>query len=429
MDKMVMLVSLLAGVSVGAAWYGAYRWRQSRWSLAERIQTGRLEPGDFEEVELSERFGKRVLKPLLRRALTRLGRLTPGGNVERLQHNLILAGNPGDLSVLDFLGAKLVSAVLVGAATFVVLMYFDVSGLPAFIATAQPAWVKLVGNAELAGTIKHISPNTQVLYRHHVDHQAPFLQHPDPYEAACTFLDRFWDAIEANPIDAIEGLNETIATGDTDGIMRAVAFEVALSHEVKRRSPSICACLLNTAVGNPAHGLETELLLPAAEAAALNQHYIGYHPYFPAHPTYTREWMSREGKHHHLRALLSWDPVFTAAGYHVRYLFTEAGACGAAARHDHRPGAYNFTAGWRDPAALKGDWPLYLELLLTFEDLVNQWNATHQHRAEAIMLFTVGQPYVGWQHFKLWQRELDELGRALSSSQPPSPGALHKVSP
>lgn len=133
MDKMVMLVSLLAGVSVGAAWYGAYRWRQSRWSLAERIQTGRLEPGDFEEVELSERFGKRVLKPLLRRALTRLGRLTPGGNVERLQHNLILAGNPGDLSVLDFLGAKLVSAVLVGAATFVVLMYFDVSGLPALL--------------------------------------------------------------------------------------------------------------------------------------------------------------------------------------------------------------------------------------------------------------------------------------------------------
>ena len=290
----------------------------------------------------------------------------------------------------------------------------DVTGLPAFIAQAQPAWVKLVGNAELAQTIKHISPDTKILYRHHLNHQAPYLEHPDPHTAACNFLDRFWDAIEANAIDCVEGLNETIATGDTDGIMRAVAFEVALSNEVKRRSlGQVAACLLNTAVGNPAHGMETELLLPVAEAAHHNNHYIGYHPYFPARHGYTQDWILKEGKHHHMRALLSWDPVFTAAGYHVRYLFTEAGACGAAARPDGRPGGYNFLAGWRHNDALSANWQAYLHLLLTFQALVTDWNATHDQRAEAIMLFTIGAPYVGWGDFKLWERELGELGEAL----------------
>jgi hypothetical protein len=289
----------------------------------------------------------------------------------------------------------------------------DVTGLPGFIAQAQPAWVKLVGNAELAQTIKQISPETQVLYRHHIDHQAPYLEHPDPAEAARSFLDRFWGAIEANPIDCVEGLNETIATGDTDGIMRAVAFEVALSSEVARRGDA-SACLLNTAIGNPAHGLETELLLPAAEAAVRNGHYIGYHPYFPARPGYTEQWLREEGLHHHLRALLSWDPVFTAAGYHVRYLFTEAGACGAAVRHDGRPGGYNFLAGWRHSQTLNADWQAYLGFLLDFQGQVTEWNAQNGDRARAIMLFTVGAPYVGWDEFKLWERELSALGETLS---------------
>ena len=67
---------------------------------------------DVREIKLNQPWSERVLKPLLRR-LYRMGRyLTPSRNIEQLQHNLIVAGLPGGLTVTDFLGLRFLAAAI-----------------------------------------------------------------------------------------------------------------------------------------------------------------------------------------------------------------------------------------------------------------------------------------------------------------------------
>ena len=68
-------------------------------------------------------FRERVLAPLWRGLLQRLGRLTPGYNVEALTQRLETAGRPNGLNVLNFLGLKFIAAVIGGLLGFLI---FDV---------------------------------------------------------------------------------------------------------------------------------------------------------------------------------------------------------------------------------------------------------------------------------------------------------------
>lgn len=65
----------------------------------------------LEEIELSEPFFDRVIKPMLRTVANALGRLTPRRNVENIQHNLDLAGNPRGWTPVEFTGLRLATAV------------------------------------------------------------------------------------------------------------------------------------------------------------------------------------------------------------------------------------------------------------------------------------------------------------------------------
>ena len=73
--------------------------------------------------EFDSSFGERILLPIGRAVLTRLGRLTPRSNIEHVRRQLALAGNPGNLAVIDFLGLK----VLAGIMGFIVTMMYFVS--------------------------------------------------------------------------------------------------------------------------------------------------------------------------------------------------------------------------------------------------------------------------------------------------------------
>lgn len=295
-----------------------------------------------------------------------------------------------------------------------------VDGWLQFVAETQPRWYKLVGDMEAAKEIKTVSPGTKVLYRHHKDDQEPFYRDEDVGRAVNNWLAEFWAGIEVNAqwIDAVEGLNEEIPTiaGDPtrrDKMLRVVRFETALSNEIARRDIGVGCVLLNVAGGNPGHD-EVEHLLPAAMAAVHNRHWLGDHPYFPAHTTFTEKWMEEEGKHYHLRPLLSWDVVFAQNGINPRYLFNEGGGVGAHLREDGRPGGYISSAsGWRSPDCLNGNWPRYLALLLAWREQVAEWNKWHDNRAEGAMLFTVGGGD-RWKHFNLWKPEMQALAGAIT---------------
>jgi tight adherence protein C len=105
--------------------------------------------------EMVERFVDRVLKPSLRRWLGVLGRFTPGGNMQRVQRDLMLAGHPANLGLLDFLGIKMLSALMVGLGAFALLMARRMAGLPALLFSLVGALVGLyVPNFWLRGRKK-----------------------------------------------------------------------------------------------------------------------------------------------------------------------------------------------------------------------------------------------------------------------------------
>ena len=93
---------------------------------ADRVEARLLEYGDrvmtLEEIELSQPFSQRVLLPMIRASSAFVSRFTPQRSLENTQHNLDLAGNPNNWSAAEFLGIRGLSALLLAAVTFAVLM-------------------------------------------------------------------------------------------------------------------------------------------------------------------------------------------------------------------------------------------------------------------------------------------------------------------
>lgn len=92
-------------------------WRQSRQggvTIEERLaEFGTLErPPTLEELELSLPFSERVLLPALRKLADFAARFTPARTVETTQHKLDLAGNPYNWGPREFMGIRLLMALL-----------------------------------------------------------------------------------------------------------------------------------------------------------------------------------------------------------------------------------------------------------------------------------------------------------------------------
>jgi hypothetical protein len=252
---------------------------------------------------------------------------------------------------------------------------------------------------ELSQRIKQLSPSTKVLARYFTGKEPPSVD---------------WAAIDRNIewIDCIEDQNETIATGDPDGTRRAVDYAVQFSNDVQSRyGGDLATCLLNVAVGNPD---EVHLLRPVAEVAVKNDDYISYHGYFPCSPGHP-EWYDHPEvwPFHHMR-WMEWDKYFNSVGLRPKYLLTEMGAIGTSVRPDGLPGSYNAAAGWRWGGCLNGDWPEYKRLLVQYRNDLKAWNRVNNNRCEAATIFTIGASHVGWEFFKLWKGELEDLARVLT---------------
>ncbi len=96
---------------------------------ADHVQARLLEYGDrvmsLEEIELSRPFSERVLLPMIRASSAFVSRFTPQRSLENTQRMLDLAGNPNNWSAAEFLGIRGLSALLLAALTFAVLMLAD----------------------------------------------------------------------------------------------------------------------------------------------------------------------------------------------------------------------------------------------------------------------------------------------------------------
>ncbi|MBI1293627.1 type II secretion system F family protein [bacterium] len=120
--------SLYAAIFVGIAFllvgFGLFR-EYRYWEIQKRLRAVKASTtsNTTEGIEL-ESFSERVLIPMGRSALAGLGRMTPGSNLETLRQQLVMAGNPNNLVVIDLLGMKMLTgilgALLAGLYTFVV---------------------------------------------------------------------------------------------------------------------------------------------------------------------------------------------------------------------------------------------------------------------------------------------------------------------
>jgi tight adherence protein C len=113
-----LLIALGIGGSIIIVFAGLASRRRAD-VVEERLgEFGTRQAVTLEEIELAEPFAERVLRPMLRTIANAFARLTPRRNIENIQHNLDLAGNPFSWSPVEFTGLRLASAVFCAAAFF-----------------------------------------------------------------------------------------------------------------------------------------------------------------------------------------------------------------------------------------------------------------------------------------------------------------------
>src|SRR3712207_2840401 len=85
---------------------------------ARPSQLGSMQAKTLEELELQQPLFERTLRPLATRLSGLAQRFASPQKIGRTDKRLSMAGNPGDLRTIDFLGLKLVVAALFGIGFF-----------------------------------------------------------------------------------------------------------------------------------------------------------------------------------------------------------------------------------------------------------------------------------------------------------------------
>lgn len=98
-------------------------------SIEARLSNFAERPRTLEEMELEQPFADRVLKPLIAGITRALGKLTPAQGMEKVKHQLILAGNPYNMGTSEFMGARIMAMVILGGFTFGLALLMGAQGI------------------------------------------------------------------------------------------------------------------------------------------------------------------------------------------------------------------------------------------------------------------------------------------------------------
>ncbi len=131
---LILLVVLVVG-SLGLLIMGIRRAREGGVTIEDRLaEFGTLErPPTLEELELSLPFSERILMPMLRKLAAFVSRFTPARTIEATQHRLDLAGNPYGWGPREFMGIRILTAMLFGGLGTLVLVLGKVGILQRFL--------------------------------------------------------------------------------------------------------------------------------------------------------------------------------------------------------------------------------------------------------------------------------------------------------
>jgi tight adherence protein C len=102
---------------------------------ARLTQLGTMQAKNLEELELQQPFIERTLKPLANRLSARVSRMASSSFSDKTERRLAMAGNPGDLRVADWLGIKVIVAVVGAVLFFFLFAIVGLLGFPFLIGT------------------------------------------------------------------------------------------------------------------------------------------------------------------------------------------------------------------------------------------------------------------------------------------------------
>lgn len=111
MVGIALLAAQIGALAVACFWIGLSVRRQER-IAARRIEQAAVGPLLSHSMELQAPFMQRVVEPLVRGLLQRIGGLSPQRNLDKLRRQLLIAGSPYNLGPLDFLGLRILVALV-----------------------------------------------------------------------------------------------------------------------------------------------------------------------------------------------------------------------------------------------------------------------------------------------------------------------------
>lgn len=124
MDLMLIVPILLVLVAGGAVLIAlGIKGEKDAISIEDRLAAFAERPISLEELELTLPFRQRVLAPFVKRMGGFFGKFLPHKNMQKLQQNLIEAGNPSKLGPVEFMGVRLGLSLMIGGTFFLLFLF------------------------------------------------------------------------------------------------------------------------------------------------------------------------------------------------------------------------------------------------------------------------------------------------------------------
>jgi tight adherence protein C len=119
----LILVVVVMGVGMVGLIFVGLRSDDASDEMTIRLEeyASRSTPVTLEEIELSQPFSERVLKPILNGAASVVTRFTPANALENVRHKLELAGRPNNWGPTEFFGFRAVASVMLAVLAFLLM--------------------------------------------------------------------------------------------------------------------------------------------------------------------------------------------------------------------------------------------------------------------------------------------------------------------
>jgi tight adherence protein C len=114
------IIAMAIGLSIVLIFIGISMPRPAD-QIQERLVEYGGRPLTLEEIELSQPFSERIIKPLIRGMANLVLRLAPSRNMEALQRKLEMAGRPNNWSPAEFMGVRGLAGILLGVMGFMLM--------------------------------------------------------------------------------------------------------------------------------------------------------------------------------------------------------------------------------------------------------------------------------------------------------------------